>query len=136
MNRTIRALALAAATLLWIAPLSHAGTKDTPELMMSVAPEGTQVTADALTASSEMSAFYKRLSSDKDYAAKLLGAIQKSDAAGIVSIMKQTMPRSDIAIQKINPDFHFDFTVHVGKSTYKGCASSDHSCEGHNIIWG
>ena len=111
--------------------------KDTPEGMMSIAKqEGVVSVADMQTAASDINAFYTRVATDKAYAGKLLDAIQKSDKAGIITALQSVMTKSTVTVGKINPDFHVDISITVGKSRFSYCFSSDHSCDGHNVTLG
>ena len=138
VNRTIesRLCCVALGLAAMIATPAFAG-KDTPEGMMAIAKqEGVASVSDMQTAANEVNALYTRVATDKVFAAKLLDAIQKNDRVAITAALKSVMTKSTITLGKINPDFHVEMSLIVGKYKFSSCFSSDGSCDGHNVTLG
>jgi hypothetical protein len=108
--------------------------KDTPELVMQGAAEAAAHFRGAASAVSENDAFLDHLRTDRTYAAAILAAGQKSDRAGLVTLMKRFSPSGDISITELNPDLtiHYRKVVKTdhGDITIDTCISTDHGCAG------
>jgi hypothetical protein len=108
--------------------------KDTPELVMAGATETASHFRGAAGAMAENDAFLDHLKTDKTYAAAVLAAGQKSDRAGLVTLMKRYSPSGDITVTQLDPDFTFHYKKVVktdsGDITIEACISTDHKCNG------
>ena len=110
---------------------------DTPDRMMAVGKEGLAAAKEVTAALNDITALTNRLSTDRAYATKLLDAVKKGDTTAVKSVLKETMTRSEFTVHDIKSDFHWEFTIHTSPTSgYRGCFSSDGSCEGHNVTLG
>ena len=110
---------------------------DTPDRMMAVGKEGLSAAKEVTAALNDITALTNRLSTDRAYATKLLDAVKKGDTTAVKSVLKETMTRSEFTVHDIKSDFHWEFTIHTSPTSgYRGCFSSDNSCEGHNVTLG
>jgi hypothetical protein len=119
-----------------LAAIDPIPSNDTPEGMMAIGKEGQAGTREATAALNDITALTNRMSSDKAYATKLLAAIQKNDSASVTSILKETMTRSEFTVRNIKSDFHFEIDIKTSTLHFHACFSSDHSCDGHNVVLG
>jgi hypothetical protein len=134
MNHLRIFLVCCIATILMISAGAALAGKDTPDIVMNTYKVGTPDTADLLAVSSEANSFVNRIASDKTYATKLLEAIQKNNVSAIVSIIKETAPRSTVQVLKINPDFTIAAEFQIRKYKVVVCASSELNCNGAHFL--
>lgn len=132
----IAAIPLTIAAMTLVGASAYAGPGDTPEKMMAVAKEGMAQSADAVTAANQINAMLNRLATDKAYATKVLEAVKKKDANAIGQLLRVMMPRGEVTVGNIASDFHFSWKVRFNSYEFRGCISSDGSCEGHNVTLG
>lgn len=113
---------------------AQAGKGDTPDTLMTTYKAGAADTADLLAVSGEANSFVNRIASDKTYATKLLEAIQKNNTTAIVSIVKETAPRSTVQVQKIDPDFTIAVEFTIRGHHVVVCGSSENKCDGQKFL--
>ena len=109
----------------------QADTNQTPEEVMSVAKQGSIESADIFIVVNEANSFLNRLSSDKSYATKFLEAVQKNDSATVVSIVKQTAPRCQIAVSQLKSNFFAVVTFKIKARNATVCVSGENTCSGN-----
>lgn len=119
--------------LVFAASFVQAGKNDTPEGVMSAARQGVVESADIFTVVNEANSFLNRLASDRAYATKFLESIQKNDPSGVVSVVKQTAPRSQVSINQLRPDFLVIVSFKVKTHDVTACLSSESSCSGRAV---
>lgn len=119
--------------LFFAASFVLAGKNDTPEGVVNAAKQGVTESADIFTAVNESNSFLNRLASDRAYATKFLESIQKNDPSGVVLVVKQTAPRSQVSINQLRPDFLVIVSFKVKTRDVTLCLSSENGCSGRAV---
>ena len=103
---------------------------DKPEVVMQLAKEGTVLSNNIAVLTQEANNFLNRLSTDKVYAARLLDAVGRNDQAGVLAVMKETLPRGIVSDLRMNSGFEFAFSVGNGTRKVYVCISTSGACHG------
>jgi hypothetical protein len=113
-------------------PDTDAGN-DTPDTVQSAFRFGSAETSDLFSLTNEVNNFVTRVASDRGYATRLLDAIRNNNVAGIISVVKETAPRSSVSIESLTPDFsvRIRFTNKAHHITV--CSSSQNACNGSAV---
>jgi hypothetical protein len=109
---------------------------DNPEVVMQLAKEGTLLSNNIAVLTQEANNFLNRLSTDRVYAARLLDAVSRNDQAGVLAVMKETLPRGIVSDLRMHSGFEFSFSVSNGAAPKKVqvCVSSSSACGGKRAL--
>jgi|SRR3990170_7897720 len=105
--------------------------ESTPDTVMTTAGQGSVLSADAFIAVNEANSFLNRLATDKGYATKFLETIRTNNPNEVISVVKQTAPRSQVSVEKLNPDFDAVLIIKTRAIAVNVCLSNRQGCPGH-----